>query len=270
MGILLVEYAVLHQKNAISYAKVEGSNILRQIAKLKYLQRETLFCPEKGPFLCDNSFRKSCIYLLCKLRYRHPSKKVQICLHKKICRAVLPNIFGILAFLANNFGCRISGCCRQPVTSIYRNGHPHIILVIAELGPAPDLPKWADGRSVVWSAGFWKVSINDNAVSAGNTKALARLNRPIISWSNPTKSGSAVYRNPPALLAAQLRAYSCCDTETLCHADIGGDGVHGVLVWRSRCRKSRWEEYMGKTNRKPPGTGCSCPEEILARRVFCR
>ena len=173
----MVEYAVLHQKNAISYAKVEGSNILRQIAKLKYLQREALFCPEKGPFLCDNSFRKSCIYLLCKLRYRHPSKKVQICLHKKICRAVLPNIFGILAFLANNFGCRISGCCRQPVTSIYRNGHPHIILVIAELGPAPDLPKWADGRSVVWSAGFWKVSINDNAVSAGNTKALARLNR---------------------------------------------------------------------------------------------
>lgn len=178
--------------------------------------------------------------------------------------------FWDIGVFANNFGCRISGCCRQPVTSIYRNGHPHIILVIAELGPAPDLPKWADGRSVVWSAGFWKVSINDNAVSAGNTKALARLNRPIISWSNPTKSGSAVYRNPPALLAAQLRAYSCCDTETLCHADIGGDGVHGVLVWRSRCRKSRWEEYMGKTNRKPPGTGCSCPEEILARRVFCR
>ena len=98
MGILLVEYAVLHQKNAISYAKVEGSNILRQIAKLKYLQRGALFCPEKGPFLCDNSFRKSCIYLLCKLRYRHPSKKVQICLHKKYVEQFCPTFLGYWRF----------------------------------------------------------------------------------------------------------------------------------------------------------------------------
>jgi len=27
---------------------------------------------------------------------------------------------------------------------------------------------------------------------------------------------------------------------------------------------------MGKTIRKPPGAGCGCPDEILARRVFCR